>query len=107
MKKRVLCLVLVFVMLLPTVIVPASAYSTGMPQGIQLYVGSRSAHGGSTTYEEYTDADITKLVGASSWFIMNCINAPLNYDIHGDQIITEAVIAELPPRRREQPGRHL
>ena len=92
MKKRVLCLVLVFVMLLPTMIVPASAYSTGMPQGIQLYVGPRSAYGGSTMYEEYTDTDITKLVGASSEFIMNCINAPINYDLDGNAIITDSIL---------------
>ena len=95
MKKRVLCLVLVFVMLLPTMIVPASAYSTGMPQGIQLYVGPRSAYGGSTMYEEYTNDDIAELVGASSEFVMNCINAPINYDLDGNAIITDDILSRM------------
>lgn len=92
MKKRVLCLVMVFAMLLPTLIVPAGAYSTSMPQGIQLFVGPRNAYGGTTTYEEYTDADIEKLVGACSEFIMNCINGPINYDINGNAIITTSIL---------------
>lgn len=104
MKKRVLCLVLVFVMLLPTMIVPASAYSTGMPQGIQLFVGPRNAYEDERDYEEYTDDDLAELVDISNEFIMNCINAPLNYDMDGAAIITEAVIAQMAPAGENTPA---
>lgn len=93
MKKRLFCLVFVFVMLLPTILIPANAYSTGMPQGIQLFAGPRSPYGDSTaTYETYTNSDITKLLSASNEFVINCINGPFNYDIDGKQIISESTI---------------
>lgn len=92
MKKRILSLVLVFAMLLPAMIIPAGAYSTGMPQGIQLFVGPRSARSSSTSYEAYSDADITKLLGATNEFIMNCINTPFNYDLDGNAIITTTTL---------------
>lgn len=92
MKKRLFCLVFVFAMLLPTILIPANAYSTGMPQGIQLFAGPRSPYGGTSTYEEYRNSDITKLLTASNEFVINCINGPFNYDINGDQIISSSTL---------------
>ena len=97
MKKRVLCLVMVFAMLLPTLVVSANAYSTSMPQGIQLFTGPKDPYGGTETYKEYTDADIGKLVGICSEFIINCINGPINYDLDGNAIITTDILNNMNP----------
>lgn len=97
MKKRVLCLVMVFAMLLPTLVVSANAYSTSMPQGIQLFTGPKDPYGGTETYKEYTDADIEKLVGICSEFIINCINGPINYDLDGNAIITTDILNNMNP----------
>lgn len=92
MKKRVLCLVLVVVMLLPTMIVPASAYSTDLPQGVQLYVGHKSVKYDTMLYADYSDDDIEDLLTVCDEFVMNCINKPFNYDLNGNAIITTSDI---------------